>query len=408
MTQGRSPTAQSAPPLETPVTTRDFSFLLRPEIYHQISPLTIPPPFRNPAKLPSADTPIPKLLEDGHFRAAAIAAAQELTGSSLTPGSTPVNPTDHRRIFDLLYIRLSCLCLIDAVPLAAQEAKALEDLNSAFYTDEETGAHLAPWPLRTIAVRLQTIGFGDSRRAVMSYYELAREARVEVARAAKSHDHSAAEMWKRRLADLGIKVAGALIEMEDLAGAAAHLASLPEAQAQALAHDNEEDVSSSSSSSSSSRNSRDGGRAAMCRALLWLHLGDVDAARRCISSQQQDIREETVGRVIDALADMADGDYDTALQKWKTLWDEMRENEINDEMVGVNLAVCLLYTGRMSEVRLLARSYYLDPPTLLQIQTRLPRGASLGVLSYTDISRLGPRYPGGARKRGSGFTYTFV
>jgi trafficking protein particle complex subunit 12 len=337
MTQGRSPTAQSAPPLEAQVTTRDFSFLLRPEIYHQISPLTVPPPFRNPAKLPGADTPIPKLLEDGHFRAAAIAAAQELTGSSVPPGLGPLKPTDHRRIFDLLYIRLSCLCLIDAVPLAAQEAKALEDLNSAFYTDEETDAHLAPWPLRTLSVRLQTIGFGDPRRAVMSYYELAREARVEVARAAKAHDHSSAEMWKRRLADLGIKVAGALIEMEDLAGAAAHLASLPEAQAQA--HDNEK---------------RDGGRVAMCRALLWLHLGDVDAARRSISSQQQDPREETVGRVIDALADMADGDYDTALQKWKALWDEMRENEINDEMVGVNLAVCLLYTGQMSEVRLLA------------------------------------------------------
>ncbi|KAI0395866.1 hypothetical protein F5Y17DRAFT_421750 [Xylariaceae sp. FL0594] len=346
MTQGRStPTFttghSAAPSLETPaVTTRDFSFLLRPEIYHQISPLTIPPPFRNPAKLSAADTPIPELLKGGHFRAAAIAAAQELTGLSVTSPVTsapPLSPTDHRRIFDLLYVRLSCLCLIDAVRLAAQEAKSLEDLNSAFYTDEETGTHLAPWPLRTLAVRLQTIGFGDPRRAVASYYELAREARHEIARAAASHDHSAAELWKRRLSDLGVKVAGALIEMEDLAGAVAHLASLPNTDTR----------------------TRDGGRAAMCRALLWLHLGDVDAARRCVSTaptsprqdQGRSTHEETSSRVIDALADMADGDYETALSNWKALWDDMRDNELEDEMVGVNLAVCLLYTGRMSEGR---------------------------------------------------------
>ncbi|KAI3318269.1 hypothetical protein HD806DRAFT_316912 [Xylariaceae sp. AK1471] len=325
--QTRSPVKPSASPFdETPaVTTRDFSFLLKPETFHQISPLTIPPPFRNSAKLPAGDTPITTLLENGHFRAAAIAAAQELTGTSMTPGSIPINPTDHVRIFDLLYVRLSCLCLIDAVPLAAQEAKALEDLNSAFYADGDTGLHLAPWALRTLVVRLQTIGFGDPRRAVMSYYELAREARTEIARAGKAHDHSAAETWKRRLAELGIKVAGALVEMDDLAGAAAHLASLPDAQAGQ-------------------------GRLAMSRALLWLHLGDVDAARRCVGQGAS----ETKGmaeRVLDALADMADGDYDAALRKWQALRDKMSENGVQDEMVGVNLAVCLLYTGRMSEGR---------------------------------------------------------
>ncbi|KAI1815188.1 hypothetical protein GGS20DRAFT_359329 [Poronia punctata] len=334
-TQGRSPIGRSTPSVGIPVTTRDFSFLLKPEIYHQLSPLTTPAPFRNPAKLPGADTPIPKLLENGHFRAAAIAAAQELTGSAVTLGSVSINPTDHRRIFDLLYVRLSCLCLIDAVPLAAQEAKALEDLNSSFYTDEETGAHLAPWALRTLVVRLQTIGFGDPRRAVMSYYELAREARAEAARATKVHDHSAAETWKGRLADLGIKVAGALIEMDDLAGAVAHLSSLQETQL-------------GGQPETAGGLTAGGGRAAVCRALLWLHLGDVDAARRCIS---QGLSEEVPGRVIDALADMADGDYNSALEKWKELHDEMSETEVQDEMVGVNLAVCLLYTGRMSEAR---------------------------------------------------------
>ncbi|KAI0189689.1 hypothetical protein EV127DRAFT_431512 [Xylaria flabelliformis] len=331
LSQTRSPVRTSAPRSDVTVTRRDLSFLLKPEIYHQISPLTIPPPFRNPTRQPAADTPIPTLLTNGHFRAAAIAAAQELTGSGSASAAskTPVlSPTDHTRIFDLLYVRLSCLCLVDAVPLAAQEAKALEDLNSAFYADADSGTHLAPWALRILVVRLQTIGFGDPRRAVMSYYELAREARSEISRAACAHDHSAAELWKRRLVDLGIRVAGALIEMEDLAGAAAHLASLAEAQGGGVEADR--------------------GRLAVCRALLWLHVGDVDAARHCVS---HGVAGEMAERVVDALANMADGEYDAALEKWRDLRDEMGENGVEDEMVGVNLAVCLLYTGRMPEGR---------------------------------------------------------
>ncbi|KAI0904230.1 hypothetical protein F4823DRAFT_567918 [Ustulina deusta] len=330
LSQTRSPVRTSAPP------RRDFSFLLKPEIYHQISPLSIPAAFRDPARQPAADTPIATLLAQGHFRAAAIAAGQELTGASASrPSSsssaassassaTPISPTDHARIFDLLYVRLSCLCLIDAVPLAAQEAKALEDLNSAFYADADSGTHLAPWALRILVVRLQTIGFGDPRRAVMSYYELAREARAEVASAARAHDHSAAELWKRRLVDLGIRVAGALVEMDDLAGAVAHLASLDGGGVEA-----------------------DRSRLAVSRALMWLHLGDVDAARRCVGAIGGGVNE----RIIDALADMADGQYGVALGKWRVLRDEMGENGVEDEMVGVNLAVCLLYTGRMPDGR---------------------------------------------------------
>ncbi|KAI2628402.1 hypothetical protein GGS21DRAFT_241980 [Xylaria nigripes] len=320
-TRAQSPLKDITPLSETTAVTRDFGFLQKPEIYHQISPLTLPPPFRDVTKQPPGDTPISSLLSQGHFRAAAIAAAQELTGASSIV--LPVRPTDHVRIFELLYVRLSCLCLIDAIPLAAQEAKALEDLNSAFYIDTDTGAHLVPWHLRTLAVRLQTIGFGDPRRAVMSYYELARDARTGIALARQAHDHSAAEMWKRRLTDLGIRVAGALIEMDDLVGASAHLASLAEAQG-------------------------GGGRLAICRALLFLHLGDIDAALRCVSTGAGD---EIGGRVVDALASMADGKYEAALLKWQALRDETSGNEVEDEMIGVNLAVCLLYTGRMSEGR---------------------------------------------------------
>jgi hypothetical protein len=366
LSQARSPVRPSALPSEAAaaVTTRDFSFLLKPEIFHQISPLTIPPPFRNPAKQPAADTPVATLLANGHFRAAAIAAAQELTNTSISGSVAPIKPTDHARIFDLLYVRLSCLCLIDAVPLAAQEAKALEDLNSAFYADADTGAPLAPWALRTLVVRLQTIGFGDPRRAVMSYYELAREARAEIAKAAKAHDHSAAETWKRRLSELGVKVASALVEMDDLAGAAAHLTSLVD----------EPQVA-------------DAGRLAMSRALLWLHLGDVDSARRCVG------QDETSERVIDALADMADGDYDAALGKWQSLRAAMSENDVSDEMVGVNLAVCLLYTCKMSEVCPLSLHLVAEEPREMGLRCIADTNGSCraGMSWRTSLARAGPR-----------------
>ncbi|KAK3935937.1 trafficking protein particle complex subunit-like protein [Diplogelasinospora grovesii] len=291
---------------------KDFSYLLRPEIYHPLTPLNVPPPFRNPSKPPLPETPIPDLIARGQFRAAAAAATLALT--------TTTDPADYARIFDLLYTRLACLTLIDGgLALAAQEVKALEDLNSDFYFDPETGAHLVPWDLRVLDVRLQMVGFGDARRAVMSYYDLAREARVHLANATASHDNSARELWKSRLAEIGIKVAGALVDMDDLPGAAAHLSSLKDR--------------STAANGSSSLN--------MAKALLWLHLGDVDAARQSL----HDSAGEVTQKVVSALCDMADGDYPAALTKWG----DLREETPEDEMVGVNMAVCLFYVGRMQE-----------------------------------------------------------
>lgn len=283
---------------------KDFSFLLRPEIYHPLTPLNVPAAFRSPSKQPNPQATPEELLATGHFRAAAIAAVQELTGAGT------VDPRDAKRIFDLLYVRLACLTLIEATPLAAQEVKALEDLSSArTYIDDETGEHLVPWELRVLNVRLQAIGFSDPRRAVMSYHDLAREARAEIAKAASRHDNSATETWKARLHDLGIKVASALIEMDDLTGAAHHLETL--------------------------RSTGDG-RLEISRALLWLQLGNAAKAKACGG-----------GGVILALCDMAEGDFEAALSRW----DELLEGEgRGDEMVSVNKAVCLLYLGKLPEV----------------------------------------------------------
>ncbi|RYP56960.1 hypothetical protein DL769_009794 [Monosporascus sp. CRB-8-3] len=340
----RPSTTSSSSHAATTMMTKDFSYLLKPEIYHQLSPLAVPAPFRNSPRQPAPETPIPELLAGGHFRAAAIAAVQALTGSG-NPGVPVVNPTDHARIFQLLYTRLACLCLADATALAAQEARALEDMGSAFYyADAASGApqhHLVPWELRVLGVRLQAIGFGDPRRAVTGYYDLALEARVGVREAARAHDHSAAELWKARLADLGVRVAGALIEMDDPAAAAEHLASLD--------RDEDEKRRRRAAGGGGDVDGGDGGKLAVSRALVWLHLGDVGAARRCVADGRAG--SETAEKVVDALADMADGEYEGALGKWRALRAEMEESGVRDEMVGVNLAVCLLYVGRMEEGR---------------------------------------------------------
>ncbi|CAM1507539.1 Fc.00g071800.m01.CDS01 [Cosmosporella sp. VM-42] len=294
---------------------KDFSFLLRPEIYHPLTPLNVPVAFRNSSKQPSSEAPLEELLAKGHFRAAAIAAVQELTGSG---ASGSIDPTDSEKIFGLLYTRLACLTLIDATPLAAQEVKALEDLNNIrTYVDDTTGEHLVPWEFRVLNVRLQALGFGDPRRAVMSYHDLAREARDHIGKSISKHDNSTRELWKARLHDLGIQVAGALIEMEDLTGAAHHLGTLRD---------------------------RGDGKMALSKALLWLQLGDAESARNCAS--QCSGNSEDTEKLILALCDMADADYASALVKWM----ELKET-VDDEMVGVNMAVCQLYLGEMHEGR---------------------------------------------------------
>ncbi|CAG9946587.1 unnamed protein product [Clonostachys rosea f. rosea IK726] len=312
--RGRSAPGSPVPQLGEPK-AKDFSFLLRPEIYHPITSLNIPAAFRNSPKQPGPEIPLEELLAKGHFRAAAVAAVQELTGLGATGG---IDPHDSQRIFRLLYTRLACLTLIDATSLAAQEVKALEDLNNVrVYVDETTGEHLVPWELRVLNVRLQALGFGDTRRAVMSYHDLAREARARIVKSTAVHDNSATELWKSRLADLGIKVAGALIEMGDLPGAASHLDSLRD---------------------------RGDSKLIFSKALLLLHLGDTERARACAQKCTED--QALTNKIILALCDMADTEFEAALEKWQDL-----RLEHDDEMIGVNAAVCLLYLGRLQESR---------------------------------------------------------
>jgi tetratricopeptide (TPR) repeat protein len=168
------------------------------------------------------------------------------------------------------------------------------------------------------------MGFNDARRGVMGYYDLGREARLMLTTLKKdpSENTEAIAMWQLRLEDLGLRVASALIETDDLDGASRHLKLL---------------------------GGSDGLR--MQKALLWLYLGDVDAARDCVSrptdSENANLEESDV---VLALAHMGDGDYESAVSLWETLIASSTDKS-ETAMFRQNLAVCLLYLGRLPQAR---------------------------------------------------------
>ena len=307
---------------------KDLSFLLRPDLYHSLSQIDIPPALRSEFVTLSADKSltsslktVEKLLSEGHFLLAAY-----LSGTVLT--SSLISPTDTRRIFALFYTRLACLELSGNALLAAQESKALEDLSSTFYyVDSDAAAsagthqaqprHIVPWPLRVLAVRLQSIGFGDSRRGIAGLYELGLEARREVMRPGSSDDERV--VWKERLSDLGIRTVNALIEMGDLDTARRSLNNLRSSQSENELHK-------------------------MRKALLLLIIGDLDAAKE-LFDESNDPRSATLA----PLLSMAEGRYTDAATEWRSLLPSEASSP-GDPLVTQNLAVCFLYTGELNEV----------------------------------------------------------
>lgn len=286
--------------------------------------LDVPPPFRVASAQPDPSTPLPDLVSNGHYRSAAIKAAQLITAPGL-------NPANHKEIFDLVYTRLSCLTLCNQTTLAAQEVKALEDLNSSYYRDDASGIHLVPWELRVLAVRLQGMGFNDARRGVMGYYDLVREARSHLKSLKKQNAVEETEeiveeidLWEDRLSELGVRVASALIEMEDLSGARHFLSSL------------------SSASSDTDQQLQ------IQKALLYLCIGDIETARSCITA----LDEGHGCKVILALAHMADSEFEKAVPIWEGLIVlAAKEGDMKEKsMYKQNLAVSLLYLGHMDQV----------------------------------------------------------
>ena len=221
-------------------------------------------------------------------------------------------------IFSHFYTRLACLTLINCTAFAAEESKALEDLTSSFYRDDDTHLHLMPWELRVLAVRLQGIGYGDPRRAISGYYDLARDARDEIAKNSGENR----TVWKERLEDLGLRVGNALVGMGDIPGAIRHFKSL----LMNKRADNTENLT---------------GRIAM----LYMRLGDLAAAKNCIEAATSTSSGRVLQAALQPLLSMTEGRYDDAISEWRDL---LTSSE--SIMATQNLAVCLLYVGRIEEV----------------------------------------------------------
>ncbi|KAJ5158473.1 uncharacterized protein N7500_008124 [Penicillium coprophilum] len=318
---------------------KDLSFLLRHSNFHTLSHLDIPPPLRseflvlNPGEPLSTSLGIlEKLLAEGRFLIAAHFSASILTSSL-------ISPTEIKIIFSLFYTRLACLDLSGNTVLAAQESKALEDLSSAFYyidlkpesaavdddknpeyeqDHEQDHRHIVPWPLRVLAVRLQSIGFGDSRRSIGGLYEIGQEARREIMRPEATEAER--ELWKQRLADLGVRSVNALIEMGDFDAARRSLDSLrvpgPESNITKLR-----------------------------KALLLLRIGDLDAASQVFG----EANETKEAGLLKPLISMSDGRFADAVAEWRILGEDRTRTD--GALVAQNLAVCLLYIGQLDESR---------------------------------------------------------
>lgn len=179
-----------------------------------------------------------------------------------------------------------------------------------------------------LAVRLQALESGDARRGVQGYYDLAAYARM---RLRGSSDAEVKGLWKDRLRDLGVRVGNALVEMGDLEAGRRHFETLTEATT-----DSEEKTVLSS-----------------WVAMLCLRMGDLEKARAWADNDRlageasaTEPSQSAKHDVLKPLLNMAEGDFETAVTGWRSLL-----NGPHNVLAKQNLAVCLLYTGHLSEVQ---------------------------------------------------------
>lgn len=167
----------------------------------------------------------------------------------MTPADEPVH------ILHLLYCRLACLILIGRQDLASDEAVPMYDRLSGIPAETQDLIPLVPWELRVLLVRLQLFAAQDGgRRGIMALYQLASEARscINIA-----NDSKIQAVWRKRLMELGLRVADALVEIGELETACRHLDTLHE--------DNMSEVQAR-------------------KALLYMHLGNLSGAQTCIDT----------------------------------------------------------------------------------------------------------------------------
>jgi tetratricopeptide (TPR) repeat protein len=312
---------------ESAANAKDLSFLLEPSIYHPLSQLDLPAPFRRPfPPLPLATTPLAQSLStlDALLAKSDFLCAAHIAGGILS--SSSLRPTDTKTIFRLLSIRFSCLELTGGSLLAAQESKALEDLISTFYyydapevpkASEEDAAppeHIMPFSLRLQALRLQSIGFSDPRRGVSALYDLGVECREHIGHSTTSDENRT--VWRARLEEIGIRVVNALIEMGDIDCARRTLEANIAVEA-TVSTENAQRI-----------------------ALLYVKIGDIKKAQAV---------QHAAGDLLPLLA-IAKGRYEEAAKYWEAQLDA-GTTEDKASLIRQNLAVAYLYAGMIVKAR---------------------------------------------------------
>ncbi|THX32516.1 hypothetical protein D6D12_02146 [Aureobasidium pullulans] len=332
-----SPVQQNRPPTRTrsksPASRTmqlDLSLLLRPSLYAPVPTTQIATPFLDTSHQPAPDTDLETLLSHRRFIHAADKATDILTSGSISPSNT-------QQILQLLYTRFACLVLCNQATLAAKEAKPLSDLlarESSTYTrpHREIFLEQIPWSLRLLLLKLQVLGTADAhRRAIMGLYALSSECRTLVQKARVEKDEEAFKMWKSRLSDLGIRVAGELVEMGELETARRYLATLAPGPATTEAEMLE-----------------------MCirKTLLLLKIGDTQAAEECLatftsSSESQTHTDENLliqQNVLSALTSLSTSNYTSAVTQLQSLATTYPSNPL----ILHNLAIANIYSNNVS------------------------------------------------------------
>ncbi|THZ75551.1 hypothetical protein D6C88_06969, partial [Aureobasidium pullulans] len=364
------------PPTNTPASRTmqlDLSLLLRPSLYAPVPTTQIATPFLDTSHQPAPDTDLETLLSHRRFIHAADKATDILTSGSISPSNT-------QQILQLLYTRFACLVLCNQATLAAKEAKPLSDLlarESSTYTRPHREIFLAqiPWPLRLLLLKLQVLGTADAhRRAIMGLYSLSSECRTLAQKARVDKDEEAFKMWKSRLSDLGIRVAGELVEMGELETARRHLATLAPGPATTEAEMLE-----------------------MCirKTLLLLKIGDTQAAEECLatftsSSESHTHTDENLliqQHVLSALTSLSTSNYTTAVTQLQNLATTYPSNPL----ILHNLAIANIYSNNVSTASSILESLVSETeivfPTLLfnlstvfELRTERARERKLGLV----------------------------
>ncbi|THZ12187.1 hypothetical protein D6C91_08681, partial [Aureobasidium pullulans] len=364
------------PPTNTPASRTiqlDLSLLLRPSLYAPVPTTQIATPFLDTSHQPAPDTDLETLLSHRRFIHAADKATDILTSGSISPSNT-------QQILQLLYTRFACLVLCNQSTLAAKEAKPLSDLlarESSTYTrpHREIFLEQIPWPLRLLLLKLQVLGTADAhRRAIMGLYALSSECRTLAQKARVEKDEEAFKMWKTRLSDLGIRVAGELVEMGELETARRHLATLEPEPAITEAEMLE-----------------------MCirKTLLLLKIGDTQAAEECLatstsSSESQTPTDENLliqQNVLSALTSLCTSSPTTTVTQLQNLATTYPSNPL----ILHNLAIANIYSNNVSTASSILESLVSETeivfPTLLfnlstvfELRTEKARERKLGLV----------------------------